>query len=52
MISMLINARIEGDQRTWRVDGLCGLSSVDFGSDTQSCCIGPGGPPVDGNLGG
>ena len=34
------------------MDGLCGLSSVDFGSDTQSCCIGPGGPPVAGNLGG
>ena len=34
------------------MDGLCGLISVDFGSDAQSYCIGPGGPPVAGNLGG
>ena len=34
------------------MDGLCGLSSVDLGSDAQSYCIGPGGPPAAGNLGG
>ena len=43
---------LQGDQRTRRVDGLCGFGSMHFGSDSRSFCTGLGGPPVAGCLGG
>ena len=49
---MFSEISLQGDQQTWRVDGLVDSGFVDFGSDAQSHDIGPEGPPVAGSLGG